>query len=146
MSNLNFAVPFRALAACVVILGSVGACAPDSQKTPTTSMSTSDSAPALVSEGAMPEFAVMEPPVRPSSRDSTLCPSYVRQQVTGRAFLRAGYHEVRQAKAPGEPLVITVSRAAYIPSSPSSDGRIPDDTVHLDCRTLERLRGEPDVR
>ena len=141
MSNLNSAVPFRVRAACVVILGVVGACSPDAQRNPTQSKATPASAPALVSEAATPEFAAMEPPVGAlfPSRTSTLCPEYVRQQVTGKGFIRAVSHEVRKAKAPGEPLVLTIARAAYIPSSPSSDGTIRNDTLHLDCRTLQRL-------
>ncbi len=143
MSNLSSAVPFCLLAAGVVILGSVGACAPDTKKTSITITTTPEIAPALATAGMTPEFVVMEPPVRPllSSRTQTLCPEYVRQTVTGQGFVRAESHEVRKAVAPGEPLVVTSARAAYIASSPANDGGVQNDTLHLDCRTLQRLPG-----
>lgn len=141
VSNLSSAVPFRVLAAGVLILGSVGACTPDAKKTSATTTTTPDSASALASAGMAPEFAVMERPVGQllPSGTPTLCPEYVRQTVTGQGFVRAESHEVRQAMALGEPLVVTSARAAYIPSSPAKDGGVQNDTLHLDCRTLQRL-------
>ena len=141
MSNLSSVLAFRLLAAGVVILGLAGACAPDAKQTSTTIATTSDTAPAIGSARVAAEFAVVEPPVRPllSSRTATLCPEYVRQTVTGQGFVRAESREVREAVAPGEPLVVTSARAAYIPSSPISDSGVQNDTLHLDCRTLQRL-------
>jgi len=77
--------------------------------------------------------------------DTSVCPTSVRDIETGHEFMQARSDIERKALAPGQPLEVTRADAIYIRATSILNDTPQMDSLHVDCRTLQRLAGVPDA-